>query len=285
MKKLTSVFLTLLTLNLFAQIQKIEPEFWWAEMKNPELQLLVYGKNISDLEPKFSNGIQIKEIQKVENPNYLFLTIDTKGIQPGTVKLNFKKGKKTIQKFDYEFKSRINNSANRKGFDSSDVFYLLMPDRFSNGNTGNDNTKFTAEQANRSDLNGRHGGDIQGIINHLDYLNELGVTTVWSTPLLEDNEPGFSYHGYAQSDYYKIDPRYGTNEDYKKLASELHQRDMKLVMDYVTNHWGSKHWLIQDLPSEDWIHYWENGEKGFQRSNYRMTTQFDSNAAQIDADA
>jgi len=142
------------------------------------------------------------------------------------------------------------------------------------------------DKANRQDKDGRHGGDIAGIIKNLDYLNELGVTTIWSTPLLEDNEPKTSYHGYAQSDYYRIDPRYGSNEDYKKLGDELHKRDMKLVMDYVTNHWGSKHWLIKDLPAKDWIHYWKEGEKenGFKRSNYRMTSQFDTNASKIDAE-
>jgi len=261
MKKLQTVVLLLILEVSFAQIQKIEPEFWWSGMKNTELQLLVYGKDISNLQPEFSHNIPIKEVLKVENPNYLFVTIDTKGIQPGKVQLNFKKGNKTVQKFDYEFKPRNPDSAQRKGFDSSDVFYLLMPDRFANGKPDNDSTKNTAEKASRSDLNGRHGGDIEGIIQNLDYLDELGVTTIWSTPLLEDDEPVFSYHGYAQSNYYQIDPRYGSNEDYKRLADELHKRDMKLVMDYVTNHWGSKHWIIQDLPSKDWIHYWKNGER------------------------
>ncbi len=288
MKKIQTIIFLLILNTSFAQIQKIEPEFWWSGMKNTELQLLVYGKNISALVPEFSQNIPIKEVKKVENPNYLFVTIDTKGIQPGKVKLNFKDGKKTVKTIDYEFKQRNPNSAQRKGFDSSDVFYLIMPDRFANGNPNNDNTHDTAEKANRSNPNGRHGGDIEGIIQNLDYLNDLGITTIWSTPLLEDNEPVFSYHGYAQSDYYKIDPRYGTNEDYRRLGSELHKRDMKLVMDYVTNHWGSKHWIIQDLPTRDWIHIWDTPEahqyNGFQRSNYRMTTQFDENSAKIDAE-
>jgi len=284
MKKLTSVFLTLLTLNLFAQIQKIEPEFWWEGMKSTELQLLVYGKNISEFNPEFPKEIPIKATQKVENPNYLFITIETKDIKSGKYLLKFIDDKNVAYTMEYEFKKRRPFQAQSRGFDSSDVIYLLMPDRFANGNPDNDSHEFMSEKVNRSDLNGRHGGDIQGIVQHLDYLQELGITTIWSTPLLQDNEPDYSYHGYAQSDYYQIDPRYGTNEDYRRLAGELHRREMKLIMDYVTNHWGSKHWLIQDLPSKDWIHYWENGEKGFQRSNYRMTTQFDSNAAQIDAD-
>lgn len=287
MKKLQILILLLIFNFSYAQVDKIEPEFWWSGMKNTELQLLVYGKNISDLVPEFSSNIPIKEVKKVENPNYLFVTIDTKSVPPGKVQLNFKKGKKTVQKFDYEFKRRNPNSAQRKGFDSSDVFYLIMPDRFANGNPNNDNTPDTAEKADRSNPNGRHGGDIEGIIQNLDYLNDLGITTIWTTPMLEDNEPVFSYHGYAQSDYYKIDPRFGTNEDYKRLADEMHKRDMKLVMDYVTNHWGSKHWIIQDLPTQDWIHIWDTEEarqqNGFQRSNYRMTTQFDVNASQTDA--
>ena len=277
-------FLIALILNIsFAQVQKIEPEFWWSGMKNTELQLLVYGKNISDLVPEFSLNIPIKEVKKVENPNYLFITIDTKGVQPGKVELNFKKGKKSVQKFDYEFKQRNPNSAQRKGFDSSDVIYLLMPDRFANGNPGNDSHPDVTEKSNRNDIGGRHGGDIQGIIDNLDYLNDLGVTTIWSTPLTEDNEKTYSYHGYASSDLYKIDPRYGTNEDYVNLSQELHKRKMKLIMDFVPNHWGLHHWLIQDLPSKDWIHYWKEGDEGFQRSNYIQTSQFDPNASQNDA--
>lgn len=251
-------------------------------MKESKLQLLIYGKNISQYQPEMS-GVNIVEVTRTENPNYLFVTIDTEGLTAGMYDFNLNKGKKKVATYSYELKQRLSESALRKGFDSSDVVYLLMPDRFANGNVENDNTKDTAEKANRDLHGGRHGGDLDGIIKHLDYLEELGVTAIWSTPLLEDNEPVYSYHGYAQSNYYKIDPRFGTNEDYKRLANELHNRNMKLIMDYVTNHWGSKHWLIRDLPSKDWIHYWANNETGFKRSNYRMTTQFDVNAATIDA--
>lgn len=282
MKKIVILSSLLVFSSIGAQVQKVEPSFWWSDMKNPDLQLLIYGNKINDLQPEFSGGIKIKEIKKVDNPNYLFITIDTKGITPGKVKLNFKKDSKVVKSLDYEFKARLKNSAQRQSYTSSDVMYLIMPDRFANGNPANDNTKDTAEKSDRKNSGGRHGGDIEGIIKNLDYLKELGVTTVWNTPLLEDNEPSYSYHGYAQSDYYKIDPRYGTNEDYKRLSDELHKRDMKLIMDYVTNHWGSQSWIIKDLPSKDWLHYWKDGEKGFKRSNYRMTTQFDTNAAKID---
>ncbi len=284
MKKIIFFFSIILFSAASSQVQKIEPAFWWNGMKNPELQLLVYGKNIQNFQPEFSGGIKIKEVKKVENPNYLFVTVDTQNIQPGTFKLSFKNGNKTVSTINYEFKQRPQNSSQRSGFTSEDVMYLIMPDRFANGNPKNDNTPDTAEKANRSNKDGRHGGDIAGIIKNLDYLQELGITTIWNTPLLEDNEPVTSYHGYAQSDYYKIDPRYGTNEDYKNLADELHKRKMKLVMDYVTNHWGSKSWIIKDLPAKDWIHYWNGGENGFKRSNYRMTTQFDTNAAKVDAE-
>lgn len=264
---------------------KIEPPFWFTEMHNPEIQLMVYGKDIAHYNVAFLNTIQITDIVKTDNPNYLFITLNTHHIAPGHYELQFLDGKEIVYTWFYEFKERSINSALRKGFDSSDLIYLLMPDRFANGNPDIDTTEDTLETVNRQEPTGRHGGDIQGIIDHLDYLDDLGVTAIWSTPLLEDNEPAYSYHTYAQSDYYKIDPRFGTNDDYKRLASELHNRGMKLIMDYVTNHWGSKHWMIQDLPTKDWINYWENGENGFQRSSSRLTTQFDPNASEADKKA
>ncbi len=277
--------MTLISMTLFSQVEKIEPPFWWSGMNHSELQLMVYGNDISQYEVSFSGNIQIINVEKTENPNYQFITIDTKNVKVGNYTLNFLKNNKVIFSQPYEFKARRENSASRKGFDSSDIIYLLMPDRFANGNPDIDSTDDTVENLNRDYPSGRHGGDIKGIIDHLDYLDDLGVTAIWSTPLLEDNEPKHSYHTYAQSDYYKIDPRFGTNEDYRRLAIEMHRRHMKLIMDYVTNHWGSKHWMILDLPTKDWIHQWDGGEKGFQRSSYRMTTQFDINASKADAEA
>jgi glycosidase len=162
------------------------------------------------------------------------------------------------------------------------MMYLIMPDRFANGDEKNDSRPELTEKADRSLPNGRHGGDLRGVINNLDYIQNLGATAVWLTPVNEDNEKVYSYHGYAQTDLYKIDARYGTNEDYKTLSQELNKRNMKLVMDYVTNHWGGSHWMIKDLPSKDWIHWFDEGEKGFKRSNYKTTTQFDTNASDID---
>ncbi len=263
-------------------LHKVEPPFWWSGMKNSKLQLMLYGNNIAAYTVTVSDKeVVLDSITKTENPNYLFLNLDlskVSGSKNFELVLNQKGKKKLVQL--YELKQREKNSANRNSFDSSDVIYLIMPDRFANGDPKNDSHKDVIEKVNRTDKGGRHGGDIQGVIDHLDYLDDLGVTALWSTPLLEDNEPVYSYHTYAQSDYYKIDPRYGSNNDYRRLADKMHERDMKLIMDYVTNHWGSKHWMIKDLPTYDFINQWP---EGFRRSNYRMSTQFDANTSEIDA--
>jgi glycosidase len=239
---------------------------------------MFYGKNIAQNEVSISNGIIIKDIQKTENKNYVFVTIDTKNIQAQDLVFTFKNGKKSFTK-NYSLKSRKENSRFRESYSSKDVMYLLMPDRFANGNPNNDSHPTVTEKGNRALPGGRHGGDIEGIIKNIPYLNELGVTAVWSTPLCEDNDETYSYHGYGQSDVYKIDPRYGTNEDYLRLSQELHNRGMKNIMDYVTNHWGWQHWMYKDLPTRDWLHQFPE----FTQSNFRMTTQFDSNASSIDA--
>ena len=282
MKK-TLLFLLISTFT-FAQIQRVEPAFWWKGMKNPELQILVYGKNIANQTIELSNGIQIKELKKVENPNYVFITLNTDEITVPKFKINLKNGKKLVNSFDYELKQRNPNSANRNSFTSKDVMYLIMPDRFANGDYSNDSQPNLTEKANRNLPSGRHGGDLRGIIKNLDYLQNLGVTALWLTPANEDNEKQTSYHGYAQTDLYKIDGRYGTNEEYLELSRQLQKRGMMLIQDYVTNHWGISQWLIQDLPTKDWIHQFSDGEGkyGFKRSNYRTTSQFDTNVAEID---
>ena len=254
-----------------AQIDKMEPPFWWSDMNLEELQIMFYGKNIGTYEVSSEDDVIINNIRKTENPNYVFVTINSGELDAGNYKFTFrKKGKKDIKK-TFELKQRDEDSALREGFDASDAIYLIMPDRFANGNPDNDSSTEMQEKADRSKQGGRHGGDIQGVIDHLDYLKNLGITALWSTPLLADDDAGYSYHTYAQSDVYKIDPRYGSNEDYKRLANELHQKDMKLIMDYVTNHWGSEHWMIKDLPTYDWVHQFP----GYENSNYRMTTQYD----------
>ncbi len=283
MKKLSVLFL-LVSVITFAQIQKVEPAFWWKGMKNPELQILVYGKDISKYTVELSDKIQVKNLTKTENPNYVFITVNTNEINSSLFKINFKENNKTVYSYNYELKNRKPNSANRSSYSSKDVMYLIMPDRFANGNPSNDSQKNLTDKANRNEPSGRHGGDLRGIINNLDYLQNLGATALWLTPVNEDNEKRTSYHGYAQTDLYQIDGRYGTNEEYLELSQALQKRGMKLVQDYVTNHWGISHWLIQDLPTKDWIHQFPDGEGkyGFKRSNYRTTSQFDTNVADID---
>jgi glycosidase len=282
MKKTLLLAVLFLGINLQAQkIKKIEPPFWWTDMNHNQLELLIYGDDIASYQPSVENkNITVTGVKKTENNRYLFLDLDISKAEVGMFKINFsKKGKKNNFSINYELKQRTPNSKFRKGFDSSDVVYLLMPDRFANGDTSNDSSKEAIEKVNRELKGGRHGGDIQGIINHLDYIKQLGATTIWPTPLLEDNQSKYSYHGYAITNAYKIDPRYGTNKLYKDLAEKAHQKGLKLIMDYVTNHWGIDNWIIKDLPTKDWIHQFPK----FQRSNYRMTTQYDPNASKIDS--
>ncbi|WP_445718144.1 glycoside hydrolase family 13 protein [Flavobacterium sp.] len=278
MKKLILLLIIAFSTSVVAQIDKMEPPFWYEGMNKSEVQVLFYGKNIAENSVSISNNVVITNVTKTENPNYIFVTIDTKNVSAQTLKFTFKKGKKSFTK-DFEIKKRRENSANRKSFDASDVMYLLMPDRFANGNELNDSSPKLQEKANRSLPGGRHGGDVQGIIDHLDYIQELGATAIWSTPMCEDNDKGYSYHTYGQSDVYQIDARYGSNEDYKRLAAEMHKRDMKLIKDYVTNHWGAEHWMFKDMPTYDWFHQFP----GYAQSNYRMTTQYDTNASKRDA--
>lgn len=263
----------------FAQVDRVEPPFWWSGMQNPELQIMFYGKNIAQYQPTVSNNVVIKNVVKTENPNYVFVTIDTRNVPASELTFSFKNKYKVAFTQKYSLKQRKENSALRESFNSSDLIYLIMPDRFANGNPDNDTNKALNEKGNRELPGGRHGGDIEGVIKNLDYLEELGATALWSTPLCEDNDKQHSYHGYGQSDVYKIDPRYGTNEDYLRLSAELKKRDMKLILDYVTNHWGAEHWMYKDLPTYEWVHQFP----GYSQSNYRMTTQFDPNASKADA--
>ena len=260
-----------------AQLERVEPPFWWEGMHLQNLEILFYGDSISDYEPA-SSDIEILNVKRTENPNYLFVTVDSSSRSEGVVQFEFNQQAERSFTHNFEFRQRRPGSSTRKGFDASDVIYLIMPDRFANGDGGRDSHPETTEEVNRSDPGGRHGGDLRGIIKHLDYIESLGATAIWITPMCEDNDARGSYHGYAQSDVYRIDPRIGTNEEYAELAAELHKRGMKLIMDYVTNHWGLEHWMIKDLPSADWIHQFET----FQQTNHRMTTQMDPNASKRD---
>lgn len=278
MKKSILVLFSLLSLGLQAQIDRVEPPNWWSGMNLESLELMFYGQGIGQYDVSASQGVRIQGVLKTENPNYVFVTINSSELPAGEIRFDFSKDGVVSFSRDYEIREREEGSAKREGFDASDVMYLIMPDRFANGDPSNDSHPELTEKANRELQGGRHGGDLQGVIDNLDYLEDLGITAIWSTPLLEDNDPTFSYHTYAQSDVYQIDPRYGSNEDYRRLADEMHKREMKLIMDYVTNHWGAEHWMVKDLPTYDWLNQWP----GYENSNYRMTTQFDPNAAEID---
>lgn len=278
MKKIIFLLCFFGSFVLQAQVERVEPPFWWSGMNLEKLQLMFYGDNIAQYEVEASDGVVISNIRKTENPNYIFVTFNSGEIPAGTIHFSFLKDGEREFTETFDLREREENSALREGFDASDIIYLIMPDRFANGDPSNDSHPKMTEKANRNEKGGRHGGDLQGVIDQLDYLEDLGVTAIWSTPLLEDNDVSYSYHTYAQSDVYNIDPRYGSNEDYKRLADEMHSRDMKLIMDYVTNHWGAEHWMIKDLPMYDWI----NQFPGYENSNYRMTTQNDPHRAGID---
>ncbi|HBO75718.1 MAG TPA: alpha-amlyase [Marinilabiliales bacterium] len=283
LKLLVIAFLALaLQVHAKTDLKKVEPMNWWVGMNNPNLQLLVYGENISLTQPVLSyQGVQVKEIHKVENPNYLFIDLVIGAeTQPGKFTIEFKEGKKNVASYKYELKAKNTQPNIHKGFSSSDVVYLLMPDRFSNGDPTNDNHPETVEKANRTLPSGRHGGDLQGVINHLDYIAQTGFTALWLNPFLENNQDAFTYHGYAISDFYKVDPRYGTNALFLELVNQSHQKDIKIIMDMVFNHCGSAHWFIKDLPMKNWIHQHE----AYTRSNFRAPVISDPYAAQADVE-
>lgn len=253
------------------EISRIEPPFWWTDMKNPELQIMVYGKNIAESKVSLQHeGVRLKEIVRVENPNYLFLYLEiNKDTKPGILSLNFTQGKKKTTK-NYELRERTTNGV--QGFDSSDVMYLIMPDRFANGDPENDVWDNVAVE--RNEPFGRHGGDFAGIKKNLDYIFDLGITTIWLNPVLENKMPQGSYHGYATTDFYQVDPRFGNNEDYCQLIESIHGKGMKIIMDMIYNHCGSKHWWMNDFPTSDWLNY----QEGFKPTSHDLFTVMDLHA-------
>lgn len=281
MKWINLALCLLFTFLSYAQVFKhVEPANWWVGMEHHQVQVLLHGQEIAKYKVEVS-GLTILEELRTENPNYIFVTLETKDKVAGTYPIRLMDKKKVVATHDFKLEERSTNSKYRQSFNSSDVMYLLMPDRFANANEGLDKHPDTKEVTDRSNPGGRHGGDIMGIIQRLSYIKELGATTIWTTPMLEDNEPTFSYHGYAQSDLYKIDPRYGTNSWYKEMVLEAHRQGLKVIKDEVPNHWSSKHWMIQDLPTATWIHQFDQ----FTRSSYRTTTQFDPYASKSDQKA
>ena len=244
-------------------IDRIEPTDWYVGLKNPSVQLMVYGKGIRDVSDVTTDypGVRIDSLVRLNSPNYLLIYMNVKDAQPGTMILNFKSqsSKFKVQSSKFTLKSREMSGDKRMGFTNADVLYMLMPDRFAQGANHNPQIKGMRNYVeDRSKPSLRHGGDLNGIREHLDYFKELGVTALWFTPVLEndspDSENGFStYHGYATTNYYKVDPRFGSNEDYKLLCDEAHKKGLKIVMDMIFNHSGFEHPWTHDMPSKDWL--------------------------------
>lgn len=286
MKKLLLLLsAVLLSFNTYAamNVNKIDPPFWYAGMNNPELQLMVYGENIGDASVSVNYpGISVSSTVKLESNNYVlvYLHIDATA-KPGKFPITFTQGKKKIVK-EYELKARNKRGCEHRGFDASDALYLLMPDRFANGNPDNDRIEGMAEyKVDRNDPNARHGGDLAGIEQHLDYFSDLGITALWFTPVLENNMEGGSYHGYATTDYYKVDPRFGTNEEYRTLISNAHNRGIKVVMDMIFNHCGVEHPWIKDMPSKNWFNY-PDYQNNFVQTSFKLTPHVDPYTSNYD---
>ena len=259
------------------EIKKVAPSFWWAGMKNPELQILLYGEELALSDVSVSGeGIYLKETVRQDNPNYLLLYFDLSEAKAQTFQILLKNGKKKLQ-IPYELKSRVRRGEDVKGFTSEDVLYLIMPDRFANGCPENDVIDGMREKTvNRADGFARHGGDLQGISNHLDYIADLGATAIWLNPTQENDMESGSYHGYAITDYYQIDRRFGSNEDFCALVEKAHEKDLKVVMDMIFNHCGSENYLFKDKPSKEWFNY---------RSNYVQTSFKTASVMDIHASA
>ncbi|MBR0255981.1 MAG: cyclomaltodextrinase N-terminal domain-containing protein [Bacteroidales bacterium] len=273
------------------KIDRVEPPCWWIGMET-DLQLMIHGDRIAGSTVSVDatvKGLSVGKVVSTDNPNYLFVEVKIGNrLEPGSYTFNLVTPDGRQFDFDYILYKRREGSARRESFGPSDAVYLLMPDRFANGDKKNDSSPEAAEKANPKNLGGRHGGDIQGIIDHLDDLVSLGVTTIWPTPLTFDNEKTYSYHGYACADYYRIDPRYGTNELYCEFVEKAHNKGLKVIMDMVPNHCGTAHWWMKDLPSSTWINYPENLKRGGDkliRTNAAMSTHSDPHAAEVDKES
>ena len=258
------------------KITRIEPPCWWTGMKT-SLQLMIQGPSISEYSVEFkSKDLKVISVHKADNPNFLFVDVevspDAKG---GYYDILFSKGR---EKFTHRYHIGHKSTEPRESFSTKDVIYLIVPDRFANGDPSNDSTEATTEKANRENPGSRHGGDIRGIINHMDYISDLGATAIWMTPLLEDNARRGSYHGYACTDYYNIDSRFGNNDEYREMVQVAHAKGVKVIMDIVTNHCGSEHWWMKDMPFNDWIHI----NEPYVNSNHMYSLALDPNASTAD---
>jgi len=266
-------------------IQHLEPANWWVGMQHDRVELLVHGPGIAALQPRVDwPGVAVADVARVENANYLFVTLAIAAdAKPGRFPIDFMEGERIAVRHDWALEAREAGSAQRHGFDAADAIYLVTPDRFANADPGNDSAPGMQEHGNRTDPNGRHGGDIAGLRQHLDYIAGLGFTQIWPTPLLENNQPAYSYHGYAITDLYRTDPRFGSNEDYRALSREARAHGLGLIMDVVLNHVGSQHWWLRDPPTRDWFNhpYFDRADR-FVETNHRRTTVQDPHAAPAD---
>jgi glycosidase len=262
------------------EINRIEPANWWVGMKYNRVELLVHGDDISTTTPAVSYpGVEIVEVKKVDSANYLFVTIEiAPDAKPGRFPIEFTLDGKLKTKVDYALLAREKKSAERKGFSPKDAIYLITPDRFANGNPANDAMPGMLEQPNRAYKGGRHGGDIAGMEQQLDYIARMGFTQIWPNPLTENNMEKYSYHGYAATDLYKIDARYGTNEEFQRFVQKAQQKGIGVIQDIVLNHIGSYHWWMKDLPAKDWLNF----PAEYKETNHRRTTVQDPYAAPAD---
>ena len=279
-------------------VTRIDPTDWFVGMKNPLLQLFVYGQDIRNVEEVTTDypGVTISNIVRLDSPNYLLVYLNLKDAKAGTMTLQFKAKGKT-SKVDYTLKEREKKGAARRGFDISDVLYLLMPDRFAQGPNHQAQIKgMRSYKEDRTAPSLRHGGDLEGMMQHLDYFNELGVTALWFTPILENDSPDMqewsTYHGYACTDYYRVDPRFGTNEQYRQLIDACHKKGLKVVMDMIFNHCGFEHPWVADMPTKDWFNLpeWLKQSGGtsdsrgtsFLQTSYKLTPVLDPYASEVD---
>lgn len=260
------------------RIDRVDPLSWWVGMETP-LQLMVYGKEISEYDVAVAgSNVEISGVHKADSPDYLFVDLAVSPqAEAGTYYLVFSRGEERF-KYAYEIEGRRDGSRDRGSFTTADMIYLLMPDRFANGDESNDTCAATKEPCVRNEFFGRHGGDIAGMSAHLGYIADLGATAVWATPLLLDDDPDGSYHGYACADYYNIDPRFGSNGQYRDFVRNAHSRGLKVIMDVVPNHCGIGHWWLDNLPFEDWIHRFDE----YTPSNIAFSTNMDINASKRD---
>lgn len=274
--------LSVLQGSLSAQIYHVEPPNWWAGMQNQNLQLLVHGEGVGETTPQFTfPGITVQKTNTAESKNYLFVDLYlSTTVKPGPFTIFFMKDGDTLYRYNYTILPRQKEDP-VKGFTAADVILLVNPDRFANGDAANDIVPGMKEQKmDRKASFARHGGDLRGMINNLDYIEKMGYTAIWPTPLLENNMQQYSYHGYAITNHYKVDPRFGTLEDYKELSTKARQKGIKLIFDAVLNHTGTGYWWMNDLPFNDWV----NKMDSFQQTNHRRTVNQDIYASEYDKD-